>query len=62
MQSSRYWVERAFQDAKGYCGMAEYIKWGKKLERVASSYGIGYACDAYFVVVQDKINMYPLQI
>jgi len=25
MQSSRYWVERAFQDAKGYCGMAEYM-------------------------------------
>jgi SRSO17 transposase len=25
MQSSRYWVERAFQDAKGYCGMSEYM-------------------------------------
>jgi SRSO17 transposase len=25
MQSSRYWIERAFQDAKGNCGMAEYI-------------------------------------
>ena len=25
MQSSRYWIERAFQDAKGYCGMAEYM-------------------------------------
>ncbi len=25
MQSSRYWVERAVQDAKGYCGMAEYM-------------------------------------
>jgi hypothetical protein len=24
MQSSRYWIERAFQDAKGNCGMAEY--------------------------------------
>ncbi len=25
MQSSRYWIERAFQDAKGMCGMAEYM-------------------------------------
>jgi len=25
MQSSRYWIERAFQDAKGNCGMAEYM-------------------------------------
>ena len=25
MQSSRYWIERAFQDAKGCCGMAEYM-------------------------------------
>jgi SRSO17 transposase len=25
MQSSRYWVERAFQDAKGNCGMGEYM-------------------------------------
>ncbi len=25
MQSSRYWIERAFQDAKGYCGMSEYM-------------------------------------
>ena len=25
MQSSRYWVERAFQDAKGNCGMDEYM-------------------------------------
>lgn len=25
MQSSRYWIERAFQDAKGNCGMDEYM-------------------------------------
>jgi len=25
MQSSRYWIERAFQDAKGNCGMADYM-------------------------------------
>jgi SRSO17 transposase len=25
MQSSRYWIERAFQDAKGNCGMSEYM-------------------------------------
>ncbi|AKB51467.1 Mobile element protein [Methanosarcina barkeri str. Wiesmoor] len=25
MQSSRYWIERAFQDAKVYCGMSEYM-------------------------------------
>ena len=25
MQSSRYWIERAFEDAKGNCGMAEYM-------------------------------------
>jgi SRSO17 transposase len=25
MQNSRYWIERAFEDAKGYCGMAEYM-------------------------------------
>jgi SRSO17 transposase len=25
MQSSRYWIERALQDAKGNCGMAEYM-------------------------------------
>jgi len=25
MQSSRYWIERAFQDAKGCCGMSEYM-------------------------------------
>ena len=25
MQSSRYWVERAFQDAKENCGMDEYM-------------------------------------
>lgn len=25
MRSSRYWIERAFQDAKGNCGMAEYM-------------------------------------
>jgi len=24
MQGQRYWVERAFQDAKGHCGMADY--------------------------------------
>ena len=29
-QRQRYWVERAFQDAKGECGMADYQvrKWG----------------------------------
>jgi SRSO17 transposase len=25
MQSSSYWIERAFQDTKGNCGMAEYM-------------------------------------
>jgi hypothetical protein len=24
MQGERYWVERAFEDAKGECGMADY--------------------------------------
>ena len=30
MQSSRYWIERAFQDAKGCCGMSEYMQAGIK--------------------------------
>jgi SRSO17 transposase len=25
MQSSRFWIERAFEDAKGNCGMADYM-------------------------------------
>jgi SRSO17 transposase len=25
MQGSRYWIERAFEDAKGNCGMADYM-------------------------------------
>jgi len=24
MQGDRYWVERAFEDAKGECGLADY--------------------------------------
>jgi hypothetical protein len=30
MQGERYWVERAFEDAKGACGLAGYQARGER--------------------------------
>ena len=52
MQSSRYWVERAFQDAKGYCGMAEYMvrSWNSWHHHMA------LVCLAMLFVLREKLR------
>ena len=60
MQSSRYWIEKAFQDAKGNCGMAEYPRnWNAWHHHMALS----NAYNAYFTLYQKKFNkMYKISI
>jgi SRSO17 transposase len=48
MQGQRYWVERAFEDAKGQCGLADYqvqgwLAWHHHVTMVARAPGCGVA-------------------
>jgi hypothetical protein len=34
MQGERYWVERAFEDGKGECGLADYQAVGDRAREI----------------------------